>query len=66
MKPQDFHAVVELWLSDGWHLVDPTGMAKPEEIIRSSVGRDATDIAFMTVLGRAEMKAQSVRVSRTD
>ena len=66
VKPQDFHAVVELWLSDGWHLVDPTGMAKPEEIIRSSVGRDATDIAFMTVLGRAEMKAQSVRVSRTD
>jgi transglutaminase-like putative cysteine protease len=64
VKPQDFHAVVELWLSDAWHLVDPTGMANPEEIVRSAVGRDATDVAFMTVLGRAEMKAQSVKVSR--
>jgi len=64
VTPQDFHAVVELWLSDGWHLIDPTGMAEPDEIVRVAVGRDATDIAFMTILGSAEMKAQRVGVSR--
>lgn len=64
VTPQDFHAVVELWLSDGWHLVDPTGMAKPDEIVRIGVGRDATDIAFMTIQGCAEMKAQRVAVVR--
>lgn len=64
VTPQDFHAVVELWLSGAWHLVDPTGMAKPEEIVRVAVGRDATDIAFMTILGAAEMKAQRVAISR--
>lgn len=64
VKPQDFHAVVELWLADGWHLVDPTGMAQPDEIARIATGRDATDIAFMTIFGTAEMKAQSVNVKR--
>ena len=66
VTPQDFHAVVELWLADGWHLVDPTGMAKADEIARIATGRDATDIAFMTIFGTAEMMAQSVSVKRID
>lgn len=64
VMPQDFHAVVEVWLSDGWHLVDATGMAKPEEIVRVAVGRDATDIAFMTIHGVAQMNDQKVIVRR--
>lgn len=64
VTPQDFHAVVELWLSGAWRLVDPTGMAKAEEIVHVATGRDATDIAFMTIFGSAEMKAQSVKVRR--
>ena len=64
VTPQDFHAVVELWLEDGWHLVDPTGMARPGEIARVATGRDATDIAFMTIFGSAVMMAQSVQVRR--
>lgn len=66
VTPPDFHAVVEVWLSDAWHLVDPTGMADAPEIVRIVTGRDATDIAFMTIFGTAEMKAQSVSVRRTD
>ncbi|MBB5684038.1 transglutaminase-like domain-containing protein [Sphingobium boeckii] len=65
VTPQDFHAVVEIWLADGWHLVDPTNMALPGEIARIATGRDATDIAFMTIFGTAEMMAQSVNVKRT-
>ena len=64
VTPPDFHAVVEVWLEDAWHLVDATGMAEPQEIVRIAVGRDATDIAFMTVFGTATFRNQSVTVTR--
>lgn len=64
VTPPDFHAVVEVWLEDGWHLMDATGMAKCNEIVRIGVGRDATDIAFMTIFGSAQMVSQIVNVRR--
>ncbi|WBO22852.1 transglutaminase-like domain-containing protein [Sphingomonas abietis] len=66
LEPQDFHAVVEVWLDGGWHLVDPTGLASCDGIVRIGVGRDATDISFLTVFGIAELIAQSVSVERID
>lgn len=65
VTPPDFHALVEVWLADAWHLVDATGMSRPGEVARVVVGRDATDIAFMTIFGAAEMIAQSVTVRAT-
>ncbi len=62
VEPQDFHAVCEVWLADGWHLLDATGMAGCNDLARVAVGRDATDIAFMTVFGRAVMNSQKVSV----
>jgi transglutaminase-like putative cysteine protease len=64
MEPPDFHAVVEVWLEGGWHIVDATCLAKPESLVRICVGRDATDIAFMTSFGPAEMYSQSVTVTQ--
>ena len=64
VTPPDFHAVVELWLGGAWRLVDPTGMAHPDEIARVCVGRDATDIAFMTIFGSAWLQQQRVTVTR--
>ena len=64
LEPPDFHALVEVWLDDGWHLADATGLAATEAMVRIAVGRDATDIAFMTIFGEAEMRRQSVRVTR--
>lgn len=64
VMPPDFHAVVEVWLADEWHLIDATGMADPQEIVRIAVGRDATDIAFMTVFGTALFRDQRVNVTR--
>lgn len=64
VDPPDFHAVAELWLDGGWHLADATGMARADELAVVSVGRDATDIAFMTVWGRATLETQTVRVTR--
>lgn len=65
VTPPDFHAVVEVWLDGGWWLVDATGMARPEAMARVAVGRDATDIAFMTVFGSAVMIGQRVAVTAT-
>lgn len=62
VDPPDFHAVAELWLDGAWHLVDATGMAPADTIARVCVGRDATDIAFMTIFGTAQMVRQQVRV----
>lgn len=71
LDPPDFHAVVEVWLADaggvgGWHLVDATKLAPVEGLVRIAVGRDATDIAFMTVFGGSQMNAQMVTVTRVD
>ena len=66
MKQPDFHAVVEVWLDGAWHFLDATGLAPAEGFVRICVGRDATDIAFMTIFGFGEMRAQSVQVTRLD
>ncbi|WP_294237411.1 transglutaminase family protein [uncultured Sphingomonas sp.] len=66
VDPPDFHAVAELWLEGAWHLVDATGMARADEIAKVCVGRDATDIAFMTVFGEAQLCDQRVSVKRLD
>jgi len=66
LDPPDFHALVEVWLGDGWHLVDPTCLAPVENVVRICVGRDATDIAFLTIFGQATLNAQRVTVSRAD
>ena len=64
VHPPDFHAVAEVWLDDAWHLVDPTGLAPIEGIVRVCVGRDATDIGFLTIFGTADLVEQRVSVSR--
>ncbi|SFR39455.1 transglutaminase-like domain-containing protein [Litoreibacter janthinus] len=64
VKPQDFHAVVEVFLEGEWHLIDPTGMAHPTDIVRICVGRDAADASFLTSYGPLNLQEQSVQVQR--
>lgn len=64
LDPPDFHAVVELWLEGTWRLIDATRLAPVEGLARIAVGRDATDIAFMTVFGRCMLNEQRVTVTR--
>ncbi len=66
VDPPDFHAVAELWLGGDWRLIDATKMATCSDIARVCVGRDATDIAFMTVFGQAYLWEQTVRVTPLD
>lgn len=61
--PQDFHAVVEVYLDGCWHLVDPTHMASAEDIVIIGVGRDAADVSFLTSFGAVELNQLSVNVT---
>lgn len=65
VHPQDFHAVAEVFLDGGWHLIDPTGMAQPDDIICIGVGRDAADVSFLTSYGPITLIKQAIEVSRT-
>ncbi len=62
LDPPDFHAVFEVWLGDGWWLVDPTGLAPVAGLIRIADGRDAAEIAFLTSSGPVEQIAMRVSV----
>ena len=66
VNPPDFQAVAELWLAGDWRLIDATKMATCSDIARVCVGRDATDIAFMTVFGQAYLWEQRVTVTPLD
>lgn len=66
LEPQDFHAVVEIWLDGAWQLIDPTGLVTCDGIVRIGVGRDATDISFLTIFGEAQLLDQQVRVARVE
>lgn len=66
VEPQDFHALVEVYLDGNWHLVDPTGMSTPEEVAIIGVGRDAADISFLTAYGFLTMINQSVCVNKME
>lgn len=72
VDPPDFHAVAEVFLADptiagggAWYLVDATGMAEPNDIVKIGVGRDAADVSFMTSFGRTEFLDKAVSVIRT-
>jgi transglutaminase-like putative cysteine protease len=62
VTPQDFHAVAEVFLDNCWYLIDATGMARPEDMAKIGVGRDAADVSFLTSYGEANLVAQSVEV----
>lgn len=66
LDPQDFHAVVEVYLDGAWHLVDPTHMAPEQHFVRIATGRDATDISFMSIFGSAMLVSQQVNAFLLD
>lgn len=66
LDPPDLHAVVEIFLGGRWRLFDPTGKAPVEGLVRIATGRDAADIAFMNIFGRADLVSQSFEVTRLD
>jgi transglutaminase-like putative cysteine protease len=64
VAPPDFHAVVQVWLDNRWHLIDPTGMCDADELVLIGIGRDAADVPFMETPDEARLLDQRIRVSR--
>jgi transglutaminase-like putative cysteine protease len=44
----DFHAVAEAYVEGAWHVIDPTGLAPRESMLRITAGRDSSDTAFLS------------------
>lgn len=53
LEPMDFHAVVEAVVDDQWIVLDATGLAPRESMLRIATGRDAADTAFLANDGSA-------------
>jgi transglutaminase-like putative cysteine protease len=53
LSPMDFHAVVEAYVDDAWQVVDATGLAPRQSLMRIATGRDAADTAFLSSAGAA-------------
>ncbi|MET3809098.1 transglutaminase-like putative cysteine protease [Arthrobacter sp. UYEF3] len=51
LSPMDFHAVAEAHLNGVWHVIDPTGLAPRECMLRITAGRDSSDTAFLSTVG---------------
>jgi transglutaminase-like putative cysteine protease len=66
LTPMDFHAVVEVALDGRWWVVDATGLAPREGMLRIATGRDAADTAFLANDGSAlTLRGLSVRAAAT-
>jgi transglutaminase-like putative cysteine protease len=64
LNPPDFHAVFEVFIENGWWLIDPTRLAPIEGIVRIGSGRDASDIAFLTSDKQCQVLQQTIEVSK--
>nr|WP_306264364.1 transglutaminase family protein [Pararhizobium sp. IMCC3301] len=64
VMPQDFHAVVEVYLDGTWHLIDPTNMSNATNIARIGVGSDAAEVAFLSAFAPITLQTQQVSVTR--
>ncbi len=69
VKPQDFHAVAEVFLADPakpgggtWQLIDATGMAALPHAVKIGVGRDAADVSFATSFAPMQFEFSRVEV----
>ncbi len=51
LSPMDFHAVTEALVDGRWIVVDPTGLAPRQSLVRIATGADAADTAFLTTIG---------------
>jgi transglutaminase-like putative cysteine protease len=61
LSPMDFHAVTEALVGGRWVVVDPTGLAPRQSLVRIATGGDAADTAFLTTVGgRVELTGMEV------
>ena len=66
LGPTDFHAYVEVFLSNRWYVFDPSGISPPMGLVRLGTGRDAADTSFGTVFGSVKSLAPVINIAAVD
>jgi hypothetical protein len=66
LGPPDFHAYVEVYLSDRWYLFDPSGVSPPMGLPRLGTGRDAADVSFASVFGSVGCSAPVITIEAVE
>lgn len=64
LSPMDFHAVAEAYIDGAWHVIDPTGLAPREAMLRITAGRDSSDTAFLSTVG-GSLTLKTLKVAAT-
>jgi transglutaminase-like putative cysteine protease len=62
LSPMDFHAVAEAYIDGAWYVIDPTGLAPRESMLRITAGRDSSDTAFLSTVG-GSLSLRELRVT---
>ncbi len=62
LEPPDFHGIAQVYLAGAWHNIDATFDGVRPAIVPIAVGRDAADVAMMTLWGDATLTYQAVEV----
>lgn len=66
LGPTDFHAYVEVFLSNRWYIFDASGISPPMGLVRLGTGRDAADTSFATVFGSVKSFIPVVNIEAID
>jgi transglutaminase-like putative cysteine protease len=66
LGPTDFHAYVEVFLTDRWYLFDPTGVSPPMGLVRLGTGRDAADVSVATIFGQVRSLPPIIHIHAID
>lgn len=60
LKPADFHACFEVWLSGHWIIFDATKLAPLNGFVKISMGRDAADTSISNLFGKVIPESMAV------
>lgn len=55
LDPPDFHALLEVHDGTAWRVIDVTGLAPVETLVRIATGRDAADVAWAGASGALQL-----------
>ncbi len=66
LGPTDFHAYVEVFLTNRWYSFDPSGISPPMGLVRLGTGRDAADASFATLFGSVKSFTPLINIVAID
>lgn len=66
LKPADFHACFEAWLSGHWVIFDATKLAPLNGFVKISMGHDAADTSISNLFGRIIPQSMTINSDKSE